>query len=82
MLYGETLWNNFRIAKLEDPHLKLVLIKSPESVLQIFLVRFYGMTEGDVHKLGSFPSNKIHILRLDERVGTYEHLTAEVENLG
>ena len=71
MLYGETLWNDFRILKLEEPDKKLVLIKSSERILQTFLCRFYELSDRDVHKIGTIPLNKLHILRLNEKAGTY-----------
>lgn len=39
------------------------------------------MAEGDIHKIGSLSSNKMHILRLDERVGTYEHVIIDISPL-
>jgi len=59
------------LAKLENKKLKFVLIKCSEPILQIFMLRFYDLAHDEIHKIGTIPPNKMHILRLDERVGTY-----------
>lgn len=46
-------------------------------MLRNFLLKFYKMDRGESHKLGYFGDYKLSILRLDERVGTYEHLSYE-----
>lgn len=46
-------------------------------MLRNFLLKFYRMEKGESHKLGLFGECKLSILRLDERVGTYEHLSYE-----
>jgi hypothetical protein len=43
LLYSESLWTNFRLAKLENPNLKVVLIKSSEEALKNFLLKFYKL---------------------------------------
>lgn len=57
--------------------MKAILIKSSEEMLKSFLLRFYKMGRAESHKIGFFTENKLTLLRLDERVGTYERLTCE-----
>ena len=47
----------------------------------MFMLRFYDLAHDEIHKIGMVPHNKLHVLRLDERVGTYEHLTTVFEEL-
>ena len=35
------------------------------------------MGHNEAHKMGFLTENRLSILRLDERVGTYEHLVSE-----
>lgn len=46
-------------------------------MLRNFLLKFYKMDQAESYKIGFFNESKLSILRLDERVGTYEHLTCE-----
>jgi hypothetical protein len=55
-------------------------VKAAEGVLLTFLMRFYDLGQDEAHKLGQFQPNTLHILRLDKRVGTYEHLVTEFED--
>lgn len=55
----------------------MVLIKASQEILNKFLLKFYRMGHNEAHKIGYLTENRLSILRLDPRVGTYEHLTSE-----
>lgn len=54
-----------------------MLIKASQEILNKFLLKFYKMGHNESHKMGFLSENRLSILRLDPRVGTYEHLISE-----
>jgi hypothetical protein len=78
-LFAEALLINLRVSQIERPGLKMALVKSNKGVLQQLLLKFYKLTDREVHKVGAIASNKLHILRFDERVGTYEQIICDFE---
>lgn len=73
-VWVEMILMKLKVLQLENNSkvIKYVIIKANEKVLQLLESKILGIKENETFKLGSVGPNKIHLLKFNKNLDTYE----------
>ena len=73
-VWVEMILMKLKVLQLENNSevIKYVIIKANEKVLQLLESKILGIKESETFKLGSVGPNKIHLLKFNKNLDTYE----------